>query len=510
MKTDVPGVDWLLTGEPRPAQLEAIARSYTGKVWRDHKDESMPDKPKRTLKWAGGPIDGFGFFMEMRVGKTPTLLNEFELFVRDYGFERAFVLCPNQYKFTWVLEAERFGASLPAIAFESTNRDYIKKWVAANPKCMMFVNYEALLYQENLSIFEDFIDDKTYMGADESVMIKGHDSFYTKAALDLVTRAPISRPMTGKPTPQGPQDLWAQLRFARKINGVNFWAFRNKFTVLKSGFKGKKKIVDVKNEHILQDMLGQETFFARRADWGTKIDTDYEVIQLPMHPEQKKSYDMMEEDFMVFLESGEVVSVEQAMAKHAKLQQISSGFILDEFKNPHDIIPFERTPKFVDLMDRLYNQLQTKVLIACVHTETVARLRHSLRKFNPATIAGKNHMSKWKIETDKEKDRFNNDRSCRVMVAQEKAVKYGHTLMGTKEDPCIDLFFYENTYSLDDRAQTEERPQGEGQVAALHVVDYYSSPVEKIIVEALQKKETFAARVMGYYDELLGKSQGAI
>lgn len=123
----------------------------------------------------------------------------------------------------------------------------------------------------------------------------------------------------------------------------------------------------------------------------------------------------------------------------------------------------------------------------------------ALGKFKPAFIGGKQAMSQRGLDIVSEKDRFNNDPSCRVMVAQEVAVKYGHTLMGTTDNPCLDLVFYENSYSLDDRAQVEERPQGNGQLAPLSVLDFYSSDVERKVVKALQAKENANRVIVDHY-----------
>ena len=87
------------------------------------------------------------------------------------------------------------------------------------------------------------------------------------------------------------------------------------------------------------------------------------------------------------------------------------------------------------------------------------------------------------------------------MLGQSKAIKYGHTLMGLPNDPCLTTIYFENSYSLDDRAQSEERNQGEGQQGAIHVVDYVSSPIEERVIAALQRKEDVAAAIMGYYKE---------
>lgn len=497
MKTEIPGVDWLLLGEPRPAQIEAIARSYTGKCWRNSKFDDLPSLPIRDLRWSGNPVDGFPFFMEMRVGKTPTLLNEFMLFKRDYGIKKCVVFSPSSYKYTWAIEAEAFGIDVPVHVYESANKKAAEKFVKENPEFMIIFNYEVTVYDKHLDFVKSIVDDRTYLGADESVAIKNRDSLFSQGLLDLGPRAAVCRPLTGKPNPQGPHDLYTQLRFARKLEGVNFYAFRGRYSKL-GGFKNKK-VIGTRNEEELYNLLNNVSFIARRRDWGTKIDSDYEKISLNMHERQLKAYKEMEEDFITFLDDGSEIAVDMAMAKHMKLQQISSGFVIDEYGEAHEIVPFDKTSKFVDLRSKLYDQITGKTIVVAYYGETIKRLKENLKSLNPAVIAGKPRMKEWGLSVDEEKAKFNNDPSCRVIIGQVRSLKYGHTLMGNNSDPCLDLYFFENTYSLDDRSQVEERPQGEGQLDAIHIADYFSSPIEKKIVTALQDKEAVSSIVLDYY-----------
>lgn len=490
----IPDVPWLLTGEPRPAQVEALLRSYYGVALRDTRDG--PEALRR-LPHYPSPAPGWGHFMEMRVGKTPTMLNEFMLFRRDHGFKRMVMFAPNKYKYTWATEAERFGLDVPTYVFESDQRDAFWKWFQKNPECAVFLNYEALIYSETMKLLEQIIDDKTYLGADESVFIKGLKSYTSLNALHLSKQAGITRPASGKPTPQGIHDLFNQLKFAKHLDGWNFFQFRNKYAI-RGGFKGKQ-IVGVKNLESLDRLRFNTCFMARRVDWGTSIASDYETVKLQMTELQRQAYRDMDEEFMVWLDSGITITADQIITKHQKQQQISSGFIIDELKNVHWLLPFDRTPKFIDLLDRIENYLTGKMIIIFHYTATGDQLIEHLKKFKPAIIRGGPYMQKHKLDAEQEKKRFNEDPNCNLIIGQVRAIKYGHTLMGSVEQPCLDITYFENTYSLDDRAQTEERPQGEGQVAAIHIVDYWTSPVERAIVYALQRKEIVASKIMGYY-----------
>lgn len=494
----VPDVPWLLHGEPRPVQEEALLRSYYGVALRDARE--APPHGRTLPHYGQGPAPGWGHYLEMRLGKTPTMFNEFLLFVRDRGFRTMFMFAPNKYKYTWALEAEKFGVGMPVHVFESSDRAAFDKFMKKyRDEGMVFANYEALQFKDNLPLFEKFVNWKTYMGADESVFLKGRNSLTARRGVDLARLAGATRPASGKPTPQGITDIFNQMKFAKQLEGKNFFQFRATFAKM-GGFKGKKEI-GIKNEEQWDKLRFRSGFFAQRADWGTKIASDYESVKLSMEPEQKKAYHDMDEDFMAWVSVNQAVTADQIITKHQKQQQISSGFIIDEYKQVHWLVPFDRTPKFLELMDRLENYITGKCIIFFHYTATGDALVAELtkRKINHAVIRGGAYMDKHRLNTDEEKKRFNEDDDCNVMLGQMKAIKYGHTLMGTPTNPCHTSVYFENTYSLDDRSQTEERNQGEGQSAPINIVDYWTSPVEREIVYALQRKEEIAQKIMGYY-----------
>lgn len=493
--TLLPGVRWYLDCEPRPVQLEAIARSYTGFAYREGKDDPIH---RYELPHAGKPVTGFAYFMEMRLGKTPTFLNEFIAFYKDYGIHKALVFSPSKYKHAWGIEATKFGLpmfDMPVHVYQSSKygRMDVKKFIRGG-RGLLIVNYEALIYDNNRELLAEWVDDKTFVGADESVLIKNRESIFFTESHHLSKDAAATRVLTGKPVVQGPQDLYSQLRFARQFNGVNYHHFRNTYCVM-GGYKGKK-VVGVQNEERLQERLKRIAFTAHRRDWGTWFEPDQQEITVPIDDTQKKYYKEMEEDFIIWLnDSGDSVTAEQVITRHMKLQQISSGFIYDNERNVRWIIDFGESPKVKEILERMQNEIVSKVIIIAVHKPIIQALCDVLTKhqYQPAIIAG------GRTDTESQKKRFNEDPKCRVMIGQEKATKYGHNLMGNPADPCDVMIYFENTYSLDDRAQTIERPQGEGQQGPITVLDYVGTPIEAKIIYALQHKNEISKVIMDYY-----------
>ena len=497
------GIDWLLIGEPRPAQIEALARSYTGFGYRETLNSPVV---KTALPHAGMVAKGWGHLMQMRVGKTPTALNEFMLAKRDLDVRFGVFLSPNKFKLTWDTEIPKFGIDVEHYIHDSDKKKLLAKVKEFIKKRegIVVVNYEGLIQtevQEALALL--LSAGGSMLVADESVKLKNPTGTFFKQGYKLSKIATLTRTLTGKPAPQSPLDYFAQLQMAGAMNGYVSHAFKARFCTM-GGFKGKQ-FKGVKNPDMLAELLRKHAFIAERKDWATYIESRYIDRRVEMHPAQLEAYKQMENEFIVWLDDNTSVSVEIASHKHAKLQQISSGFIYDEEGKSHAIIPFADTAKFKDLVEYIEESAVDKVVVVYVHKPVGEALMTELANYQPALIAGDQLMKRLGKDVTSEKDRFNRDPECRIMVAQETAVKYGFTLMGTEANPVLDLVFYENSYSLDDRSQTEERPQGNGQIAALSVVDYYSTPVEAKVIGALQRKEAVSKVVVDHYLNRIAK-----
>ena len=107
-------------------------------------------------------------------------------------------------------------------------------------------------------------------------------------------------------------------------------------------------------------------------------------------------------------------------------------------------------------------------------------------------------------EIQAQKTRFNTDRRCRVILTQIRAAKYGHTLLGgpLSDDLSSTMVFAENSYSLDDRSQIEDRVHRHGQTAeSCLYVDVWGTKLDHRITQALQAKESIVQAVFHHFRE---------
>ncbi len=487
-------VKWLIDCSPREVQQEAILRSFYG--WKNRESKHEAPNP---VKLREGPARGWGHFLEMRLGKTPTMLNEFCLFESEFGITKFVMFSPNSYKQAWVNEAKKFGLTIPFFPYETSRAKEAIKFLDENKSGFgLVVNYEALQYDSTKEILSQIINKDCVLGADESIKIKNHASITTKQALTYAKEAAFVRELTGCPMTQGPQDMYSQLRFVGALNGSNFYSFRNKYCVM-GGFKNKQ-IKGVKNEDDLRATINQSGFVAKRKDWGNPTTPEHYTVDIAMDPVQRKYYDEMDEEFVTFLEGGVEVSADLVISKMMKLQQISSGFVYMEDGSSIDLMPLEKTAKMKKLLE-LFEETDGKIIVPYHYSKSGDALMEVLKEYNPAAIRSKGWMKKNDRDVEEEKRRFNNDPSCRAIVLQISAGKYGHDLSGVEGNRCSHMFFYENTFSLDDRIQIEMRNTAASQDWQNIYMDFVSSPVEMKAITALAKKENVVNAVLGAYND---------
>lgn len=445
---------------------------------------------KRALERSAGAA-GFGYFMEMGLGKTLTAETDFLERVAEGNADRSIVICPNSFKGGWVTDAEKWQLPVDQMVFESGSNAalYWANRATKYPKQLM-VNYEAIRSESTHSFLRQFMEGrKPFLIFDESIQLKGHNSQQTVAAIELQKYADYSRILSGKPITQGPHDLWGQMRAIKQLNGRNYYAFKTAFCKM-GGFK-MKQVMGAQNEDILAGLIEPHVFRATKAEWTDLPPKAYTEREYRLTPEMKSMYDSMYHDFVLWLNSDENVSVDAAITKYIKLAQIQAGWIYDEEGKVRWLVPDDRNPRLKALLDTIDTEITGKVIIPYHHRPVYDQLLRALGgESNCAWIKG--GMSSPEIE--EQKRRFNEDKGVRYFLAQDVASKYGHTLLGiqdTAEFRCSTMIFYENNYSLDTRSQIEDRPHRHGQTAeSVLYLDLVGTPLDRDCVRALQRKES--------------------
>ncbi len=429
---------------------------------------------------------GAAAFMDMGLGKTFALLAEFVESDADAGI----VVCPNSLKGNWADEVSKHDIKCNPWIWNGDHRraDLYLKNVHKTERPLLIINYEAIRSPKTMQTLETYCEvfgGNVFIIFDESVQISTHDSNQTKAAIHIAKLCAFRRVLSGKPTRSGPHDLWSQLRAIGALDGFNYYAFRTTFCKM-GGFRGKQ-VLGAKNEDRLAEILAPVAFFARKEDYLDLPPKTYTKRQYFLGPVLAEHYNTMLNEFVTYLSDEECVTVDVAITKYEKLTQIQAGFVIDEAGKTHLLVEDRHNPR-LQLVKEIMDETSGKVCIAYRHKQALAMLMVALKDYGPV------HISGGMIDDDigHSKYTFNNDPSCRVILLQMQSSKYGHTLLGDQLDDmnaCQTMIFFENTYSLDDRSQIEDRIHRIGQTRNTLYVDMVGTDMDKRVVDALQRKE---------------------
>ena len=439
---------------------------------------------------------GFAYFLEMGLGKTLTVLTEFQVLRTCRTVERLVVICPNSFKGGWVDEIEKHGLPLKPIIYESGRKLDIED------VDVLIINYEAARTEAGKAAIVRFTNGyDCYLALDESVKLKNRTAKQTQAIVGkehkrypkpgLVSLFKFVRLLSGKPMTQGPHDLWAQLKAIDGTDGISYFGWQARFCQM--GGWENRQVVGLLNEDLLQQIVNKHAFQAKKKDWLRGLpEKTYTTRRYALGPVLQPHYDEMEEDFLTYVE-GDQVSVTVAIAKWEKLSQIQCGFILKDGWAT-DLVGAAHNPRLQLLKEILDDEVTGKAVIVYRHRHIGHILMSALTDPDFTKIAWLRGDMK-PAQIGHEKRRFDQP-ACRVMLLQAEAGKYGHTLIGPPDDPCSTMIFFENSYSLDTRSQLEDRINRMGAVAeSCLYVDLSGSEYDASVARALQRKERMFLKI---------------
>lgn len=442
---------------------------------------------------------GYAFFMEMGLGKTRTVLAEYAALAMEGRADYLVVVVPNSLKGSWAKEARDLSYPYELEIYSKKPKEQkaqLDQMLKSKKPRVIVVNYEMLL-----SSFAPFLstliaNGQVYIALDESIRIKNPKSKVGKKLQELFKGEESShfrRVLSGRPAPQGVHDLWGQFRFIGLMETLTFFQFRNMYCAM-GGWMGKK-VVGAINLDKLRARTGHGVFRAKKMEW-TDLPSKLPPVtrRVEMLPVQREAYLRMMHDFV--LEWGERhITVEMAVSAKQKLAQISTGFIYDE-GTVHWLMGFADNPKLNDL-EEFIDSVENKVIVFYHHKPAKEAIEALLLK-RQEDYLGVILESGLKVEEIEERKRlFNEDPKYKVIFCQSSAHKYGHTLLGLQDTmPCYTTYFFENTYNLDTRVQSEDRNHRHGQRYPVSYYDVAMCREDMLTIEALQRKDRLEDALM--------------
>ncbi len=419
------------------------------------------------------------------MGKTPLALNEYVSF-NDVDLN--IVLAPSSFVADWLLAPAEWGLGFLRSGMW-TDSPLPFDWESG----VYSIAHETLRGSKRArdGILELFKKRRCMLTFDETTGIKNPQSLLAKYCVGELSKYAVRvRELDGTPLIQNALDYYSKLRLLGELNGVNPYAFRNRFCVM-GGFMGKQ-IKGIRNEEELGKLLDSCSFRALKKDWRKDMPEKLTVpIYLQMTDNQRKHYQTMMDEFYALVGDDEI-DANIVLTQRMKLQQISSCMLMKDgraywINEPKD------NPKLKAALDVLETG-QGKMIVPYFFDPSGAMLFEQFTKagLNPAWIKSQSRGGS-PTGTLEAKAKFNNDPSCRVIIGQIDQLARGHTLLGQKgKDRCFRTFFYETSLSLMHVSQVSDRNHRGDQDETCLLYWPIASPIDQLNVDILTRKKSQA------------------
>lgn len=474
--------------------------------------KTQPYAHQRKAFELGRDRSAYGYLMEMGTGKTKVTIDDAAYSYREGRITCLLVIAPNGVHANWTKwdddEPGEIQKHMPEWCKPVTATWASNMLAADRDACEALFDpkTEGLrVVAMNVEAFRDATKCKAaifvrrlmtafnvMMVVDESSWIKTPGAKRTKALITLGQQAVARRVLTGTPVTQGPLDVYAQFRFLGKnlLGFDNYYSFKNHFATwrqerTKTGQR-YEVLIGYKNIGELQALVDKHAFRCTKAECLDLPQKVYTRRQVALSKEQRKLYDEVKRRAYVEVGDDEELPITNVLTRLVRLQQVLGGHLPEEEFGEAKPLPGSN-PRVQTVLDIL-QETSGKVLVWARFRAEHHALEEAISKVYGKKAVVSYHGGVEKQDRQANINRFQNDPECRFFVGQQKAGGYGITL--TAADTVV---YYSNTFSLEDRLQSEDRAHRIGQKHNVTYIDIECpGTLDTKVLEALHAKKDLA------------------
>ena len=308
---------------------------------------------------------------------------------------------------------------------------------------------------------------------DEAHKAKNPDSQQGKALLSIDCRGP-KIPMSGTFVLNNPLDLYLPLKWAG-FETHSFYAYKQHYC--KMGGFGGKEIVGYKNLDELRSMVSKVMLRRVKGDVLDLPPKVHTIEWVDAYPEQKSLYKDVRDQVRDNIDKVKVHP--DPLSEMLRLRQVT-GY-------PGILSSTVTKSAKMDRMEELVEEevsVGGKAIIFSNWSEMTNVIRHKLKKYNPAYITGEVGS----VQRMEEKDRFQNDPNCKVMIGTIGALGTGFTLTAAQL-----VIFVDEPWNRGIKDQAEDRAHRIGTRGTVRVVTILTrDTVDEGVYNLVQKKGKMA------------------
>ena len=332
---------------------------------------------------------------------------------------------------------------------------------------------------------------------DEIHRIKSHDSIVNRFCTRVLRdRCTYRLGLTGTVLHNTPLDAYGQLLFIDPaVFGESIWRFRARYSIPNPHFP--KQITGYQN---LDEMQKRMARYVLRVDADDVLDLPAwrdEVLPVVLPPDPRRAYKELEREFIAQIQD-KIVTAANGAVKGIRLQQMTSGFVVDEedrIAEVHDA----KADRLIEFLSDL--PADEPVPVFCMYRQDIARVVRAASQAGRESLllcGGSNQLEAWK------QNHANAEVGKRggVLAVQPKSGGVGVDMTIAK----YAVYYSLGYISPGDYDQTRSRIRRHGQtrdVIWYHIVA--TDTVDELVYESIKnKKDT----ITGVIDGLKAKSLG--
>lgn len=460
-------------------------------------------------------MEVFAILFEQGAGKSKVIVDTAAYLYGLGRIEALVVVAPNGVHKKWL--REDFPFSFPdycefrGAAYEAGSKKALQAcenlYRQGSELRVLCVNVEAFSHKSGVEFLKRFLQTFDCMlVVDESSRIKNPDAVRTKNLCKLGDLAKYKRILTGTPVTNSPFDYYSQFMFLdRDIFGCSFFTFKAEYAEMLSADDRLMQAIMRKSgarfapQVVAKDFITGKPMY-RNLDklkeiispFSMRVTKDEANLHLPpkiyqkryckLAKDQRALYDALVEDQKA--EFGDsTLTVLHKMTLTLRRQQITSGFFPTDdrtvkqlFEKPED------NPRIQCLLDTI-EDLDGPIIIWCRFQEEIRQI---------CKVLGDQAVAYYG-----EVDGKTRQENMEAFKRGEKRFFVGNAVVGgigLNLTISAAVIYYSNTFSYEDRKQSEDRVHRIGQEkdSVLYVDIQAEETVDEEIVSALLSKEDLA------------------
>lgn len=270
--------------------------------------------------------DRYCFFFDTRTGKTPLSLSIIYDDLMKHPDHKWLVICPLiLIENAWMEDAAKFVPNVKVVNCHASTK--AKRLKAIQSDAQIYVTNT-----ESFASYKEHFDKIKFTGCfvDESSDMKSYKSKQSEAIVDFAHTVKRFYLLSGTPAPNGEWEYYKQLQAIDYYCVPKYWTHFKEHYFIDVSFSQYEQLqmrVDRKAE--FDELLQRYAIYVDKEDVLTLPGREFVDYNMELPEDLKKHYRTLKNELYIELAEDKKLTAPSAAAKLNKLNQVTSGFIID-------------------------------------------------------------------------------------------------------------------------------------------------------------------------------------